>query len=84
MNPAGGRGYWGRGRGSGRGWRNRFYATGLPGWARAVSEFAGPVTPTVQSEQELVGLKEQSQFLQNALGEISKRIEELEKAEQKK
>ncbi len=28
-------GFFGRGRGGGRGWRNMFYATGLPGWARA-------------------------------------------------
>lgn len=39
-NPVGGRGYggWGRGRGfRGGGWgrRNWYYATGLPGWARA-------------------------------------------------
>jgi len=38
MNPVGGRGYFGMGRGGGRGggWgrRNMFYATGLPGWQR--------------------------------------------------
>ena len=28
-------GFFGRGRGGGRGWRNMFHATGLPGWARA-------------------------------------------------
>src|SRR5690554_2441714 len=34
MNPWGGRGVgWGRGGGRGRGWRNRYYATGAPGWA---------------------------------------------------
>jgi hypothetical protein len=35
MNPIGGRGYWGWGRGGGWGRRNWYYATGLPGWARA-------------------------------------------------
>ena len=40
MNPIPGRGYfgWGRGgfgRGGGRGRRNWYYATGLPGWQRA-------------------------------------------------
>ena len=39
MNPIAGRGYFGRGRGTygrgGRGRRNWYYATGLPGWARA-------------------------------------------------
>ena len=36
-NPVPGRGLgmgWGRRRGGGRGWRHRYYATGLPGWAR--------------------------------------------------
>jgi hypothetical protein len=45
MNAMGGRGFWGGGwgrgfgggwgRGGGRGWRHGYYATGLPGWARA-------------------------------------------------
>jgi hypothetical protein len=40
MNPIPGRGYFGRGRGfygrgGGRGRRNWYYATGLPGWGRA-------------------------------------------------
>ena len=38
-NAAGGRGFWGMGRGGGfgggRGRRNRFYATGMTGWQRA-------------------------------------------------
>ena len=34
MNPTGGRGFWGGGRGGGWGRRNWFYATGLPGWQR--------------------------------------------------
>jgi len=36
MNPIGGRGFYGRGAfGRGRGWRNWYWATGMPGWARA-------------------------------------------------
>ena len=38
MNPIPGRGFgrgFGGGWGRGRGWRNMYYATGLPGWARA-------------------------------------------------
>jgi len=39
MNPIPGRGFWGGGgfgrRGGGRGWRHWYYATGMPGWARA-------------------------------------------------
>ena len=97
MNPVGGRGYWGGGRGGGRGWRNWYYATGLPGWARAsygypawggaaaspYVPYPAPVAPTVAPEQELVGLKQQAEYFQNALGEIKKRIEQLE-AESKK
>ncbi|MBN2550664.1 MAG: DUF5320 domain-containing protein [Anaerolineales bacterium] len=59
----GGFGY-GRG-GGGRGWRNRFYATGIPGWA----------APT--SEQEAANLKAQADLLQSQLDAIQKRIEEL-------
>jgi len=91
-NPVGGRGfgYGGRGRGGG-GWgrRNWFYATGLPGWARADAGYpawgggpyaagaAAPVTG-VTADQEVAGLKQQAEYLGNALAEISKRIEELE------
>lgn len=100
MNPIGGRGYGGRGRvfwgrGGGRGRRNWYYATGMPGWARAPYGYPawGPVAqphpfhpgqaaPTITAEQELAGLKEQAQYFQNALDEISKRIEELETAKQ--
>ena len=90
MNNVGGRGYWGRGRGfggqgGGWGWRNQYYATGLPGRARAgygwpVGDSApyGTPMPTVTPQQELAGLKEQSQFLQNTLDEINSRLEKLE------
>ena len=91
MNPVGGRGYWGRGRGGGRGWRNWYYATGLPGWARAAygwparggvmgpyTPYPAPVAPTVTAEQELTGLKQQAEYFQNTLDEIRKRIEQLE------
>jgi len=39
MNPIPGRGYWGWGRGGGWGRRNWFYATGMPGWARAAGGY---------------------------------------------
>jgi len=81
-------GFWG-GRGGGRGWRNRFYATGLTRWQRAgwrqpmwrnpwLQGF-GPWTrqaPTV--EEELGGLKEQAEYLEDALAGIRQRIEEVE------
>ena len=78
----GGRGFgtgFGRGRGfggGGRGWRNRFYATGVPGW------MAGPwgasVPLAAAPEQELAGLKQQAEYFGQALEEIRGRIQELE------
>ena len=47
MNPIPGRGFWGGGRGRGRGWRHWYYATGLPGWARAGSLPAWGAPPYV-------------------------------------
>jgi len=102
-NPVGGRGFFGRGRGfggrgGGRGWRNWFYATGLPGWARAGygwpggGGYAGPAyggypgaytggfSAAPSAEQEQQALKQQSEYLQQSLNDINKRIEELEKA----
>lgn len=57
MSPVAGRGFWGMGRGmrgGGRGRRNWFYATGIPGYARAAQgipawgarPFVPPVMPT--------------------------------------
>ncbi|MBN1996422.1 DUF5320 domain-containing protein [candidate division KSB1 bacterium] len=40
-------GYWGRGfRGGGRGWSNRYYATGLTGWMRSVYPVYAPLLHT--------------------------------------
>jgi len=57
-------------RGGGRGWRNMFYATGLPRWARA--GFAPPAP-----QQEVEALKEQAGRLKDQLDAINKRIEEI-------
>jgi hypothetical protein len=80
MNAVGGRGFFGRGRGfwgrgGGRGWRHWFYATGVPGWARAGYGFGAAPNP----EQELEGLKQQAQYLKNSLDDINKQIDELQK-----
>lgn len=79
-----GRGFYGRG--GGRGWRNRYYATGLPGWARAgwgVPYYANPDYRAYPAEftpkQEIEALKEQAQFLKEELEGIQNRIESLEK-----
>ncbi|MDP2990905.1 MAG: DUF5320 domain-containing protein [Kiritimatiellota bacterium] len=49
----------------GRGWRHRFYATGIPGWV--------PPTP----EQETADLNAQANWLKGQLDAIQKRIEEI-------
>jgi len=94
-NPVPGRGYWGRGRGfgGGGGWgrRNRFYATGLPGWQRAgmgmpaygappayPQPYAGPFGAPVTREQELDALKGQAEYFEDALEGVRKRIEEVQ------
>ena len=88
MNPIGGRGYrcWGRGfwgRGGGRGWRNRFYATGLSGRARAGFSFWGPVAQPVTAQQECAILEDQAAFLEKQISATKSRIEELKATEKK-
>jgi hypothetical protein len=87
---SGGRGgFFGRGRGGGRGWRNMFYATGLPGWARiglgvgaadAAPVGAAPVGAPVAAtgQEQLDALKQQAQNLANMLDDIRQRISQLE------
>jgi ribosomal protein L15 len=88
-NPALGRGYgmgrgcdWGRGvGGGGRGWRNQFFATGLPFWAR----FGGyPVyAPQITPEQERMALQAQADAMQAEMEAIRKRLAEIESEEKK-
>lgn len=88
-NRGGGRGFgmgFGRGRGGrggGRGWRNMFYATGLTGWQRAAAggpAWGGALPPAgmPSREQQLDAMKGQAEFLEGALGDLRKRIEQLE------
>jgi hypothetical protein len=94
MNPVAGHGFgWGyfgrrgggRGRGfggGGRGWRNMYYATGLPGWMR-FGGYAAPYyypTPYQQPDPEMEkeALKNQAQMLRSELDFIEKRLDEME------
>lgn len=61
------------GRGGGRGWRNRFYATGLPGWQRNVPGRAAGNLP-----DETGRLKEQAEYLSTELEAVRTRLNELE------
>ncbi len=81
VNPV----YGGRGRGfggGGRGWRNMYYATGQPGWARGYAPYPaypgaaypGNFTP----EREVEALKSQTNFFQKQVEVLNERIRELE------
>jgi hypothetical protein len=89
MSPVPGRGFWGRGAGGGgRGWRNQFYATGLPGWARAGMgmpawgavpyPYAAPTWPAMPAEAEVDALKAQAGYLERTLESLRQRIQKLE------
>lgn len=72
VNPAApGQGFGFGFRGGGRGWRNMFYATGLPGWQRFSYTLMAP-------QEEAESLKAQSTWLKDQLDAIDKRIKELE------
>ena len=69
------------GRGGGRGWRNCFWTSGLPGWARvqrgmrAFGGFGQGVSP----EDEVSLLKSEADYLKQQLEETQARIQVLEK-----
>ena len=72
-------GFFGRGRGGGRGWRNMFHATGLTGWQRAgMAAPWGAPAGAVNPEQEIDVLKQQAEQMAGALDSIRQRISELE------
>lgn len=86
-NPVPGRGFgmgFGRGRGGGRqgfggggrGWRNMFYATGLPGWMRSGGYAAPYQKPDPDMEKQ--ALTNQAEALQSELDLIKKRLDEIE------
>ncbi len=88
-NMSFGRGFgFGMGRGGGfggrgRGWRNQYWATGLPGWARGGRFFGSetyplPYAAEIPREEELKTLRSQHKILENDLSELKKRIIELE------
>jgi hypothetical protein len=90
MNPMQGKGFWGRGSaGGGRGWRNWFYATGLPGWARAGMglpawgtgpyPYAAQVPPPMPTGAEVDELKAQAGYLEQTLQSLRQRIQTLER-----
>ena len=74
------------GRGAGRGWRNQFYATGLPGWARAGYDypaFGMGYAPAPSAKDEAQMLSEEAQHLEEELAAIRERLDALEKSGEK-
>ncbi len=76
--PMNGRGF--RGRGRGHGFRNCFYATGLPGWMRAqrgLQAFSG-LSNVASREDEVAVLKDQASYLKDELDAVQSRLQGLE------
>ena len=82
-----GQGFGGRGRGCGHGWRHWYHATGLPGWQRLAAfhpawergwPCAEPAVAPLAREQEIEVLKGQTEYLEQTLEGIRKRVEELQ------
>jgi hypothetical protein len=95
MNPVGGYGGYGRGRGGGRGRRNWYYQTGMPGWSRASygypawGGYAPPVAPyanmPVQAPAaEMDMLKQEADYLREELKAIEERLDSLKKEKKEK
>ena len=94
-----GRGAYGGRGGRGRGYRNWYYATGMPGWQRynmgmpawggvyspPINPYTNPYQgPAVAPDDEKEMLKEQAEFLEKQMSDIKARLDELEKASEKK
>jgi len=73
-------GGYGGGYGRGGGWRNRYYATGVPGWAAVQSPppAYAPAPAQADPASELEFLKAQADNLSRELEYINKRINELQ------
>lgn len=90
-NMWGGRGYgrgfgmgFGRG-GFGRGWRHRFFATGIPGggrewggWLDPGYGYSPPYAVNPYRDDERSALKEEAEYLRSALDDINRRLDEMQ------
>jgi hypothetical protein len=75
-------GGYGAGRGGGWGWRNQYYATGLPRWGPPPTPAYGAFYETPYDEplsqgQEVEMLKDEAEWLKQQLDAISRRMDEL-------
>jgi len=67
-------------RGGGRGRRNCFYATGLPGWVRGQRgvQTSGGFGQSLSKEQELAALKDRAAYLKEELDAVQVCLQDLE------
>ncbi len=84
MNVGRGRAGFGRGfgMGGGHGYRNQFYATGLPGWGRGY-QFDQYAYPTQSKKAVKDNLKAYVSSLQEEIQGLNSRISELDKEDDK-
>jgi hypothetical protein len=75
LKPRNGRGFYGRG--NGRGFRNCFNASGLPGWTRAQRGMQA-FGRMISKDDELAMLKNQADYFKEELDAINSRVQELE------
>ena len=82
----------------GRGWRNWYYVTGVPGWGwpawgmgapyvpygMPTVPYGYPYAPPMTPQDELEDLKGQAEYFEDVLDGIKKRIEELEEQQKEK
>ena len=69
---------WGGGMGRARGWRHRFWATGVPGCGRWAAPFDHRAfTP----EEELEDLNQEVTYLEKELNTVRRQIEKMTKAQ---
>jgi len=71
-------------RGGGRGRRNMYYATGMPGWQRAAYGYPAyggqyPYAAGVAAGEEKEALRAEAELLRQELSDIQSRIDALEK-----
>jgi len=73
------------GRGGGRGYRNRCYATGLYGWQRDMAfqtppPYAPPpyAAPQISPQDEVQALREQLKYMEDSIKATQQRISEIE------
>ena len=72
----------GGGRGYGRGFRNRFFETGLPGWVRGNRGYGNTYYEKLTAGEEVRNLKDEESLLKAQMENLQQRINSLEKTKE--